>query len=618
MEENTTQHTDAATAPGDLPMPEPVPRAAPIKVADSSQKGGWLAQLPYLALFAAVLLLLSLTSVRRKSATFDEGSHLPAGFSYLAYRDFRMNMEHPPLIKLLAGLPLRALSAKADSSHASWKTGDQFYFGEEFLYSWNDADRLLFWGRVPIVLLSVLFGVVVFFCAREWYGAKAGYVALLLYLFTPDLLAHGQLVTTDLGVAGFMFLAVYAFFRALRLLTPIRFLLAALATSCAIVTKFSGVLIFPMLAAIGILFAISATPIAVRFGKVSRTFNTWAGKLGVVASMLAGSAILSFLLIWSCYGWRHTMTPDPKMSQGIKWDQIGSAESFVADTVRWTREQHLLPEAFVYGFLKTQESTTSRSAFLMGEYSTEGWWYYFLITFAVKTPIPLLLLIVLAAVFIKRYGAGWLAEAALLVPVAIYTVFALSSSLNIGHRHLLPIYPFLIVFTAKMARALEFKRQRALAVVCALLLVWNVVETGKTYPNFLTYFNQFAGGPANGYQWLVDSNLDWGQDLKELAQYRREHPDEPFFLSYFGSAKPEYYGIKARFLPSFNTGNQRRTVEPVSVVQSGAIVAVSATSLQCANIRNYEAPGIEQFMERLRNRQPIAVIGHSILIYRMP
>ncbi|HEX9003230.1 MAG TPA: hypothetical protein VGB07_25205, partial [Blastocatellia bacterium] len=148
-------------------MPEPVPRAAPIKVADSSQKGGWLAQLPYLALFAAVLLLLSLTSVRRKSATFDEGSHLPAGFSYLAYRDFRMNMEHPPLIKLLAGLPLRALSAKADSSHASWKTGDQFYFGEEFLYSWNDADRLLFWGRVPIVLLSVLFGVVVFFCARE-------------------------------------------------------------------------------------------------------------------------------------------------------------------------------------------------------------------------------------------------------------------------------------------------------------------------------------------------------------------------------------------------------------------------------------------------------------------
>jgi hypothetical protein len=257
----------------------------------------------------------------------------------------------------------------------------------------------------------------------------------------------------------------------------------------------------------------------------------------------------------------------------------------------------------------------------MGEYSTEGWWYYFPVTFAIKTPIPLLLLIVLAAVFIKRYGAGWLAEATLLIPVAVYAIFALSSSLNIGHRHLLPIYPFFIVFAAKMARALEFKRQSALAplaAVFALLLAWNVVEAVKSYPHFLTYFNQFAGGPANGYQWLVDSNLDWGQDLKGLAQYRREHPDEPFFLSYFGSARPEYYGITGHFLPSFNPGNQRRTIEPVSTVQSGAIVAVSATSLQCANIRNQDAPGVEQFMARLRDLKPIAVIGHSIFIYRMP
>lgn len=477
---------------------------------------------------------------------------------------------------------------------------------------------MLFWGRLPVVLLSVILGVAVFFCAREWYGAKAGYVALLLYLFTPDLLAHGQLVTTDLGAAGILFLAVYAFFRALRQLKPTRFLLAAAATGCAIVTKFSGVLIFPMLAVIGIVFAISAAPITIHLGKVSRTLTTWAEKLGVVGVVLAGSALLSFLLVWSCYGWRHSMTPDPKMSQGINWDRIGPSENFMADTARWAREQHLLPEAFVYGFLRTQESIRSRSAFLMGEYSTEGWWYYFLVSFVIKTPIPLLLLIVLAAVFIKRYGAGWLAEATLLVPVAVYAILALNSNLNIGHRHLLPIYPFLIVFASKMARALEFKRQAALAAVCALLLAWNIVEAIRIYPNFLTYFNQFAGGPANGYQWLVDSNLDWGQDLKELAQYRREHPDEPFFLSYFGSARPEYYGIAGRFLPSFNPGNQRRTVEPFSAAQSGAIVAVSATSLQCANIRNQDAPGVEQFMARLRNLQPIAVIGHSIFIYRMP
>lgn len=614
MEDNTLQQATIANEP----TAEPARAAEPVKLAEPSVKVGLLKQLPFLAMFAALLLLLSLTSVRRKSATFDEGAHLPAGFSYLAYGDYRMNMEHPPLIKLLAALPLRAMSAKADTSHESWKTGDQFYFGEEFLHAWNDADRMLFWGRVPIVLLSVLFGAAVFFCAREWYGAKAGYAALLLYLFTPDLLAHGQLVTTDLGAAGFLFLAVYAFFRALRQLTPARFLLAALAVGCAIATKFSGVLVFPMLAVIGILFGVSAAPIQIQFGKFSRTLTDWKTKLGATAGVLAGSALLSFLLLWTCYGWRHSMTPDPKMSASINWDRFGPSDSFVADAVRWGREAHLLPEAFAYGFLRTQESTASRSAFLMGEYSTEGWWYYFLVTFAVKTTIPLLLLIALAAVFINRYGAGWLAEATLLAPVAIYAAFALSSNLNIGHRHLLPIYPFLIVFAAKMARALDFNRQRALAVACALLLAWNVVETARTYPNFLTYFNQFAGGSSNGYEWLVDSNLDWGQDLKELAQYRREHSEEPFFLSYFGSAKPEYYGIKARFLPSFNPGNKRRTLEPFSAVQSGAIVAVSATGLQCANIRNQDAPGVEQFMARLRNLQPIAVIGHSIFVYRIP
>lgn len=614
MEDNTLQQT----ASSDEPTAESAPMAEPLKLAEPPSKGGLLKQLPYLAIFAALLLLLSLTGVRRKSATFDEGAHLPAGFSYLAYRDYRMNMEHPPLIKLLAGVPLLAMSAKADTSHAAWKTGDQFHFGEEFLYAWNDADRMLFWGRLPIVLLSVLFGVAVFFCAREWYGAKAGYAALLLYLCTPDLSAHGQLVTTDLGVAGFMFIAVYAFFRALRQLTPARFLLAAAAVGCAIATKFSGVLVFPMLAVIGILFAVSAVPIQVQFGKLSRTLTDWKSKLGVVASVLAGSALLSFLLLWTCYGWRHSMTPDPKMSAGINWDRLGPSDSFVADAVRWGREAHLLPEAFAYGFLQTQESTATRSAFLMGEYSTEGWWYYFLVTFAVKTPIPLLLLIVLAAVFIKRFGAGWLAEATLLVPVAVYAVFALTSNLNIGHRHLLPIYPFLIVFAAKTVRALDFNRQRVLAAACALLLAWNVFEAAKTYPHFLSYFNQFAGGSANGYEWLVDSNLDWGQDLKALAQYRQAHPEEPFFLSYFGSARPEFYGIKGRFLPSFNPGNKRRTLEPFSAVQSGATVAVSATGLQCANIRNQDAPGVEQFMARLRNLQPIAVIGHSIFIYRMP
>ncbi len=584
-------------------------------------RGNLRGQLPYLALFAILLLILSLSSIRQRPATFDEGAHLPAGYSYIAFDDYRMNMEHPPLIKLISGLSLRSARPRAEIEDSSWKTADQFHFGEKFLYEWNDADRMLLLGRAPIILLSILFGIGVFFCARDFYGAKAGYVALALYLFSPDLLAHGQLVTTDLGIAGLMFLAVYAFHRALRQLNPANFLLFVLASSLTVVTKFSGALLFPILALVGIAFSFSSTPITLRLSKKSslrREVSSLFGKLATAGVMIALAASLSVVTIWTCYGWRYHLAPDPKVSEGLNWSQFWITPGLIIDSMQTARERRLLPEAFIYGFLRAQESTETRNAFLLGERSDHGWWYYFLVTFAVKTPIPLLILILLGLVFVRRYGSGWLNEVTLLAPVIVYLGVALSSNLNIGHRHLLPIYPFLIVSASKLGRVFDSMRPRALVVVCAILLGWNAIETVKIYPHFLAYFNQIAGGPEKGYQWLVDSNLDWGQDLKELAEYRREHPEEPFFLSYFGSAKPEYYGIKARFLPAFNPGNQRREMAAFGDVPSGAIVAVSATSLQCANLSNREAPGAEEFMAGLRKLKPIATIGYSIFIYRVP
>jgi hypothetical protein len=155
------------------------------------------------------------------------------------------------------------------------------------------------------------------------------------------------------------------------------------------------------------------------------------------------------------------------------------------------------------------------------------------------------------------------------------------------------------------------------------MLAWTALEAAIVYPHFLAYFNQIAGGPAGGYRWLVDSNLDWGQDLEGLARYRREHVDGPFYVSYFGTAPPEAYGIDGAFLPGslvrgFRAPFFRSDVTPFSNVPSGATVAVSATNLQCVYLTNDVVPGIEEFMRRLRGMRPVATVGHSILVYRMP
>jgi hypothetical protein len=237
----------------------------------------------------------------------------------------------------------------------------------------------------------------------------------------------------------------------------------------------------------------------------------------------------------------------------------------------------------------------------------------------VKTTLPLMLLIGLGFFLIRRYGAGLAGEAMLLLPAAFYYAVAVVSLLNIGHRHILAIYPFLIVFAAKVARAFDQLRARWLAVGCALLLAWNVKEALFIYPHFLAYFNQIAGGPANGYHWLVDSNLDWGQDLKGLAQYRLEHPGGDFYLCYFGNDSPKYRQINARLLPGWPIGVAEGLpgYARFDQVPPGATVAVSATFLQ-TDLFKGKYQGVTEFMGKLRQTKPIAHIGHSILIYRMP
>jgi hypothetical protein len=267
----------------------------------------------------------------------------------------------------------------------------------------------------------------------------------------------------------------------------------------------------------------------------------------------------------------------------------------------------LVPEDYARGLVFVVTHSEARSAFLMGELSDRGFPQYFLMTFLLKTPLPLLLLTALAVARAPRLARR---DAVLLwLPVVVYVGLTFTRGLQIGHRHLLPVYPFLFLAAGEAASRLVDWRRPIGLVVAAVLGLWYGVGTLRVHPHHLAYFNEIAGGPANGWRLLVDSNLDWGQDLKRLAQWTRTHDVPRLKLSYFGSADPAYYGIEAQALPGYTAPHAARLTREIA---PGDVLAVSVTNLQGVYLDAED----RRLMDRIRVLEPIGRAGWSIRIYR--
>jgi hypothetical protein len=534
-----------------------------------------------------VYALLAVASLRVKSATYDEPLHLTAGYTYLAWGDYRVNPQHPPLAKTLAAAGLLGMDVTFRTDDPAWREGYQNKLARQFLYHWNDADRLLFRARLPIVALGCILLVAVFLWARRLGGLAAAAIALALAALNPDLLAHGRLVTMDLAVALFIFLTVVAFERLGEGVTPGRVVLAGLALGAALATKASAVALFPILAGLAVVLA--------RHG----------ARVRALALALLAMAVLAWTVIWASYGFGATVSRDPA-APAFDWTILPSGAA--GGVVRALRASHLLPEPYLYGLAfrvaaNAAGSEGTAGAFLHGELSEKGWWSYFPITFAIKTPLPLVLLAgaaLLSAFRSRAPRSEWL----LWLPVAVYAALTIAQRLNIGHRYLLPVYPFLFVAAGRAAARLLGSRHGRLAL--GVLLAWYAAGTLRVHPHYLAYFNEAVGGPRHGYRWLVDSNLDWGQDLPGLAAYLRRHGETNVKLSYFGIADPAYYGITAERLPGFPP-----PAKMAAGVNPGDLLAVSATNLQAVRLDQGR-----RLMRRLREQEPMATIGYSILIYR--
>lgn len=542
------------------------------------------------AVLAAVAIhaALSLVAMSGESATYDEPAHLGAGYSYLRTGDFRLNPEHPPLAKLLAALPLTFMDVKPPADADAWESGRQWDYGYSLLYeSGNDADRLLFWARVPTLFWSAVVVVAVYVAARGLYGPRRALLALTLAAFCPTLLAHGHLVTTDVPLTALFLLTLIAFGAFLRIPSGARAVGTGLALGGALASKYSAVALVPILTVLGG----AAVWLTHRRNPERPKPSAWL-RAAALSAVIAGTALL---VVWACYGFRYTATPEGN------WP-FGEREGFATGLARKIR---LLPEAYLAGMENVADHVRrGHRTYALGEEADRFWWY-FPFAFAVKTPIPALLLFGAGLVdAIRRRGRS---EAFLIVPLFAYWALALWGNLNLGVRHLLPTLPLLMILGAGFdvpRNAWSTWRGK----LAALGAPATALSTLLAAPFFLGYFNEGARLVWERHEMLTGSNLDWGQDLRRLKRHLDAEGIGKIKLAYFGTASPRQAGLDFESLPVRNLFADRHpeTIGSWTFVP-GDVVAVSATHLV-----SRDAPALHALLQS----EPDAVIGHSIFVYR--
>ncbi len=526
-----------------------------------------------ISIVAALLLLFAaaaMNSLVRDAATFDETAHLAAGFTYLDRLDFRLNPEHPPLFKGWAALPLWLGGlAEPDYSSPGWVGGDQWLFGYEFLNGPRDdpqrrsPGRLLTPARTAMLLPALLLGVIVYLWSREIWGEAGAVLSLFLYCLSPTMLAHGRLVTTDLPSALGFTAALWSAWRFFRSPSIWRAVLFGISLAAALLMKFSALLLFPFVALLALLWALwPGVP-----GERRRRRWLWILALALIAGMLAYGGL------WAGYAFRYAAC---EPGHSLDWQVITPTGGVAGEAVRIALDSRLLPESYLYGLAYFLGGAQRRVAFLNGEQSLIGWWYYFPQAFLMKTPPSLILILCLLTVHALRSGLwrsfnGWYVA----LPIALYVGVSIAGNLNIGHRHLAPLYPLLFLLCGGLCRV--WMGSRTARVVAALVLAGYAVSFAVATPRYLSYFNFTAGGSKGGWRYLLDSNIDWGQDLPRVKAWMEESGTPEIYLAYFGTADPAAYGIryhKTIMVHDFHPERPRR------MPHSGDLIAISVNLLQ--------------------------------------
>jgi hypothetical protein len=599
---------------------------------------------------------LGVSATREMCTTSDELAHVTGGFAYWRFNDYRLQPENGNLPQRFAALPWVAAGARMDTADATWKESNVWLIGHRFFFgSGNNTDYLLLLTRATMATLGVGLGLLIFAWSRRLWGDAGGLFSLGLYALCPNFLAHGPLATSDVAMTLVLLAAAGAFWQQTRRLDLKTWALSAGLLAVASVTKFSCVLLLPIGALLIVVRLVSIEPVTLAFGP-AREAATWRGKLAVLVPAALAQGLVAWVAIWVCFGGRFSAAGPGLPAQAeyfAPWAAIMPEHGFWHVFFSRAQSWRLLPDAYLQGFAYVLFAAAERGAFFNGEYSSTGWPAFFPYAFLVKTPLPQLAAFALAGgaalaawgrsgrvrAWTDRARRDLYRVAPLAILFAVYWVFSVTSHLNIGHRHILPTYPALFIVAGLLLRP---GVSRWLAATAAALLVWNAAESARIRPE-------------NGWRHLVDSSLDWGQDLPGLAAWlRREaRPGEPVYVSYFGTGDFAYEGIRAQELaPVYNFDKPRRwfelepglyclsatTLQDVysgwrgpwtlakelqyRLLQAELTPAPSALTPEERQMRfqklyNLDRLRFARLCHYLRLRRPDAVVGYSIFIYRL-
>lgn len=603
--------------------------------AEQAKRSQWVCAgccLGLLVIFGA----LSLTAASRKSATVDEPLHLVAGYLHRTVGDFRIDPEQPALFGYWASLPLAKQTLSPDFNAPAWvrMTEDhnvhQWRFTTETLNRSDvNQDRLIQRSRMMFTLVGVVLGMILIAFAWEAAGPVAAVVATGLYCLDPNFLAHASIVKNDVPFAAMLLLCVYGAWRFGNRGGIGSLSMICLACGLAVNLKYSGLICGPIVLILLMARALMPWPWSLHRWTLTRLWQKLAAALAACCIV----AFTTYIVIWASYQFRFAPSQDPAFSlnmtrviQLIQDSKSLDAQSLpiVPSIAVWAERNQLLPQAWLFGFLYTYNTTLHASAYLLGRYSQTGWWYYFPAAMLFKTPMVSIASALLAAGFgasrlVRRTSTqspikpdrAWL-TLCIALPAGVYAVSAITANINIGLRYILPIYPFIFVAIAIAISAwIHAHRRSGMALACVLLAGLSI-ETASAYPNYLAFFNAASGGSRGGLALLGDSNLDWGQDLKALSHWQRDHADRKLYLCYFGSIDPAKYGVRAEYLPG-----GWPYINSADVLRFGSepsYLAISATHLMGIHY----PPESRNLYQPLRDYRPAAILGGSIYVYNLP
>jgi hypothetical protein len=569
------------------------------------QQRGWINA-------AVVLLLLIMAaevalSTRQQSPSWDEGDHIFSGYMNWKNREYSLNPEHPPLVKLIATLPLLPLNLKIAPREGRFFKSEAYYGGRELLFR-NDpkygghysADTLLFRIHMAVFFFALMLAVLLFLGTQEMFGSIAGLIALTLFVFDPTILANAPFVATDTGAACGFFASVYTFYRFVKQSNWQRAALCGLAVGFALVTKHSAVLLLPVL----LLLAVGEL-----IGRW-KTEQNWPRRyaLRLVAGM-AGVAAIALCVVWGVYSFRYAMHPVGVQMPPLA-GQMASLSPLLRSAISFCAAHHLLPESYLYGLVDVQRVGLETPTYIFGKVYEHGQWFYFPAIVSLKWSIGVLGLLALA---IYAFTTGRVHRPRevffLALPALFYLAVAMAGPLNIGVRHILPIFPFTFALIAGGTAWLVQQRRVWIYPVAALLL-WHAVDSVRVFPNYVPYANALWGGPSKTNRYFSDSATDWAQQLKQTKQWIDAHNVQQCSFAYFAAPflLPSDYGIPCKPLPTLDTKFEGDIHVP-PVVHGPLLISYG-------DLNGFEfGSKLQNPYQKLFERQPDDVIANGVAVF---